>query len=507
MKHKRGMGPYGLITLAAMLTALCVFFPSASSQAQGCEYWAAPPPEGKDQNPGTFLQPWATLEHASEQALASGGAACTVWFKDGTYNGANDLDERFASPVTFKAVHPYKAVLQYSGTALELSGARNIIIEGFELRHSGPGAGVLLAAVDRSDQLWSENITFRNNIFHDSYNNDLLKIYNGARFISVIGNIFYNQGSNEQHMDVNSVTDVTIQDNIFFNDYAGSGRSNLNDTKAFIVIKDSNENEDGLEGSERIAIRRNIFLNWEGGREPFLQVGNDGKAYFEAEDILVENNLLIGNSLNEVSAALAVSGAKNVTFAHNTVAGGLPSSAYAFQIDIKDLNPENQNIYFYNNLWSDPTGTMGANLAGSDNEFSDGSPADTNNLVLDNNLYWNGAAPIPPGELVSPLVDDAHRVVGDPRLASNVTTTILPRWTGSAFLSGNQSIRQEFVRLVILYGAIAPSSPAVGRANPDYSPIDDILGRIRSAPSDLGAYESNPSLSYPRFLPMIKRGR
>jgi hypothetical protein len=362
----------------------------------------------------------------------------------------------------------------------------------------------LVVAVDRSDDLWSENITFRNNIFHDSYNNDLLKIYNGARFVSVIGNVFYNQGAGEQHMEVNSVTDILIQDNIFFNDFEGSGRANLNDTKAFIVIKDSNENEDGLEGSERVSVRRNVFLNWQGGREPFIQVGNDGKPYHEAEDVLIENNLLVGNSSNDASAALSVNGARNVTFSHNSVVGDLPSYAYAMQIGIKGSNPPNQNIYFYNNLWSDPTGTMGENLTGDANEFSDGDPAETDNLVLDNNLYWNGGTLIPAGDLVSPLVHDLHRVVGDPRHALPATNAILPRWNGSTFLSGSWSIRQEFVRLAILYGAIRPGSPAIGNANPDFSPVDDILGRTRSDAPDLGAYEHDP---YFRFLPYIKIGR
>ena len=71
---------------------------------------------------------------------------------------------------------------------------------------------------------WSEDVVFRNNIFHDSWNNDILKINNGARRVTVEGNVFYNQTGSDEHMDVNSVTDVVIQDNIFFNDFAGSGR-------------------------------------------------------------------------------------------------------------------------------------------------------------------------------------------------------------------------------------------------------------------------------------------
>ncbi len=480
--------------LATMLTIVRTSVPIDPAVTQNCAYWVAPAPAGNDNNPGTLSQPWATLGHASTHVP---DRYCTVWFTDGTYTGRHDLKARFTTPTTFKAIHPYKAILQHSGTALKISGARNIIVEGFEFRQTGPGASVLLVVVRRSGPDWSENIILRNNIFHDSYNDDLLKIHDGARFVTVENNVFYNQGPHEQHLDVNSVTDVTIQDNIFFNDFAGSGRSNANDTKSFVTIKDSNENADGLEGSERITVRRNIFLNWQGGTETFVQVGNDGKPYHEAEDVRIENNLMIGNARNEVYATLGVRGAKNVTFINNTVVGDLPASSYAFWISVAGVNPLNQNITFYNNIWSDPTGTMGANLGGGDNEFSDGDPAQTSNLLLDHNLYWNGGAAIPPGDLVSPLVHDARRVVADPRLNPDHASIArsVPRWNGSAFLSGNTSIRQEFVRLVELYGKIPADSPAIGKADRAFAPADDILGRPRTATPDLGAHEYNVMLT------------
>jgi hypothetical protein len=480
------------LVMVAIVTAIITSLISISpARAQTCEYWVAPAPEGSNGSPGTFTQPWATLNYASARVLALGGNNCTVWLEDGIYPGLFNLDERFLTPTTFKAINPYKAVLQNNGTTLELSGARNMIFEGFEFRHSNPIASPIVVYVSRKGSDWAEYITFRNNIFHDSYNNDLLKILDGSRFITVENNIFYNQGASEQHMDVNSVTDVTIQDNIFFNDFAGSGRSNANNTKHFIVIKDSNDNTDGLEGSERITVRRNIFLSWEGGIETFVQVGNDGKPYYEAKDVRVENNLMIGNASNVMDTAFGVSGGRNVTFANNTIVGDLPSSAYAFRIRIKGSNPKNQNIYFYNNVWSDPTGTMGANHPGDTNQFSAGDPSQTNNLILDNNLYWNGGAAIPPGDLVSPLVADGRRLVANPGLNTNQTTIILPRWNGSSFLSGNTSIRHEFERLVELYGQIPNGSPAIDKADPTLAPADDILGHSRGPMNDLGAYERN----------------
>jgi hypothetical protein len=480
----------------AFLIVLCLGAVAGKAAAQGgCQYYVAPPPAGSDSNPGTAAQPWATLDFASARALALGASNCTVTFADGVYTGGNSLYERFPTTTTFRAANAYRAVLQNNSRALSLFGARNMVFEGFEFRHDGPGAAALVVQVQQDGTNWAENIVFRNNVFHDSWNNDILKINNGARFITVEGNVFYNQTGSDEHMDVNSVTDVVIQDNIFFNDFAGSGRVNANDTSSFIVIKDSNDNDDGLEGSERITVRRNVFLNWEGGGgSNFVLIGEDGKPYHEGEDILVENNLMIGNSGNVMRSAFGVKGGRNIRFRNNTVAGNLPSLAYAFRLNQEGANPPNQNVSFHNNVWSDPAGTMGAE-GGGGNDFSDGLPAETVSLALDRNLYWNGPAVIPPGDQVSPLVHDARRIVANPQLNANQAGIVLPRWTGSAFLSGNTTVRQEFLRLVDDYGAIPAGSPGHNQADPALAPPDDILGRARTAP-DMGAFEvGTPGLS------------
>ena len=455
-------------------------------EGEDCTFWVAPPPAGNDSQPGSAAQPWATLHHASESVPDNN---CLIWFADGTYFGNHRLNRRFETTTTFKAIHPYQAILENDGSVVNISGGTHLTLEGFVFQHDGPGASQLVVIVDGSSEGWSEHITLRNNIFRDSYNNDLLKLLDGVRYATVEHNLFYNQGPNEEHIDVNSVTDVRIQDNIFFNDYAGSGRTDPGDTKSFITVKDSNEGSDGLLGSERVTIRRNVFLNWQGDAEPFLQIGNDGKPYHEAEDVFIENNLMIGNSSDDINALLAVSGAKNVFFVANTVVGDLPSRAYAFRVDQKGSNPPNENLYFNNNIWSDPTGTMGAGPASDKNEFSDGDPDEVISIVLDNNLYWNGGEPIPPGEVATPLIDDAHRVVGDPLLALDQSAITLPRWQGTFFSSGNHTIRQEFVRLVMSFARIPETSTAVDQANPAFAPPDDILGRPRPAAPDIGAYE------------------
>jgi hypothetical protein len=474
--------------IAAILGPYLVFLPLiANDPHPACSYWVAPAPTGSDSNPGSYARPWATLAHAAKTVPDN---FCTVWFLPGKYPGENRLSRRFATPTTFKSVQPYRAELHAYGAPVIISGGVNITIEGFDIHQTGPGAVGMVVAVDHSDKGWAEFITLRNILIHDSYDNDLLKIYSGVRYAVIQNNIFYNQGPPEEQMDVNSVTDVVIEDNIFFNSYQSSGRTNTNQSKQYIVIKDSDGTEDGLLGSQNITVRRNVFLNWQGqSDETIIQVGLDGKPYFEAIGVRVENNLIIGNSPIQVGRSFGVRGAKDVKFINNTVVGDLPSEAYAAWVDKTGLNPNNQNITFRNNIWSDSTGTMGAGVNDLDNDFADGDPLSVSLLVLDNNLYWNGSRPIPPGDLLSPLLDDHHLVIGAPLLNESYQGLVLPVWNGTSFASGSLSIREEFLRLVRLYGTFPGTSPAIDKADPAFAPGEDIFGRQRDAKPDLGAYE------------------
>ena len=332
-----------------------------------------------------------------------------------------------------------------------------------------------------------------------------MKINNGAQNITVSGNLFYNQTGSDEHIDINSVREVVVQDNIFLNDFAGSGRSNANSTSAYVVIKDSNGNDDGLLGSRDITLRRNIFLSWEGSvGYGFVQVGEDGTANYEADGVLLENNLLLGNATNRMRAPFAVMGSRNVTIRNNTVSGDLPASAFGMRLYSFGDNQPNADIRFYNNIWSDPGGTMGT--------FSDTPQGQTASFVLSTNLYWNGGQPLPnnPAALVN-IAADTARVVGDPRLGSQAGL-VPPRWSGSQFADGSASIRQAFERLATQYGTPGVGSAALDKALPAQSPADDLLGNLRprGAAPDLGALEVQQGAEPPArdkglFLPLLRR--
>ncbi|MEO7993505.1 MAG: hypothetical protein ABI743_03830 [bacterium] len=431
---------------------------------------------------GTQGQPWATITYALNHVPD----ASLVLVSPGTYTGNVRLDGNFATGVTVRSAVPYQARLRHNATVVQCFYGQGITLEGFDIAHDGPGAGGLVVQIqDLIDEPGGADtvsrIVIANNVIHDSYNNDLLKVNNGATDIIVRGNMFYNQNGSDEHIDINSVLRVTVEDNVFFNDFEGSGRPNNDDTSSFVLIKDSNGSDDTNIGSHDITVRRNVFLNYQGSTGTyFLCVGEDGMDYYEATNVLAENNLMLGNSASVCRAPMGVKGAQHITFRNNTVAGDLPSLAGAFRLNQEGANLVNDDIRFYNNVWSDPTGTFGQSFGGN-NDFSDTPMGETQNWVLDHNAYWNGGSPIPSdnAELIN-YTNDSARLVANPLLPS-LAGLVLPRWNPgtSHFADGSSAIRDVFVGLVTTYGMPSHGSPLRGAGLGSQRPTDDILGRPR----------------------------
>lgn len=440
---------------------------------------------------GSSGNPYASIQ----QAVLAATDGDDIVVRPGLYQGRQRVDRRFVGGITIRSEIPYAARLRNNQQVVTMFATQGVTMEGFDIAHDGPGAGPIVFQIQDtiSGPEATSRIVLRNNIIHDSYNNDVLKINNGARSVVVEGNLIYNQTGSDEHMDVNSVTDVIIEGNVFLNDFGASGRSNNNNTASFVVIKDSNADDDEFVGSSNLTVARNIFLNYQGGVGfNFLLLGEDGAPYFEARDVLVENNLMIGNSANSMRAAFGGKGVRDVVFRHNTVVGNLPANGFAFRLNREGSNPVVTNVEFYNNIWSDPTGTM--------ERFSNTPSGQSTGSVLQNNLYFNGANALPNnGNDVLNPDDDNAGVFGNPQLGDQ-SALVVPTWNAqtSTFADGSTSISQVFQRLVQLYGTPGDGSVAVDNALPSQVPSTDILGNVRSAGSaDIGALErDNPDVVF-----------
>jgi hypothetical protein len=464
---------------------LALFFVSIASATAGTYYLS---PTGSDTaGDGSAAHPWKTIRHATDVVPDNGS---TILLKDGVYVGTQSLGRTFAQTCTIKAENPYGARLQSpadSTRAFNCYNGANARFEGLNIFGSGSTGSEFLIHLSNST---THNLAFENCFIHDSYNNDIVKINSQAHDITFRRCVLYNQPTNgDEHFDINTVTDVTLEGNIFLNDFAGSGRVNQNTTHPYVVIKNSSTSLPNF--TKRINVRQNVFVNWQGASDQsYLLLGEDGMPFWEAQDVMIENNLFAFNSPNSMPGALMLKGGlKNITFRSNTIVGHpVGGSAYAVRMNKEGSNGNSQDFYFYNNIWSDPSGGMV--------DFSDGSKADVNgDLVLRKNLYWNGGKAIPAdaGSVFDPDApgnDDPAGVFADPKLGNPAGMTI-PHWDAATgkFLSGTTSIEAEFQRLVNLYAGLSAGNPAIDMADPAHAPTTDILGRPRDSAADIGAFE------------------
>ncbi|MFB3890737.1 MAG: choice-of-anchor Q domain-containing protein [Phycisphaerae bacterium] len=447
-------------------------------------------PNGSDSTgDGSLTRPWGSIRYATDHVPDDGS---TVLLRDGLYVGTQSLGRTFAKPCTIAAEHPYKALLQSPGNSNRAfycySGA-NAVLQGLNIYGSGSTGSEYVVHISNPA---THDITFDNCFIHDSYSNDVVKINSGTHHIAFRNCVLYNPPNpGDSQFDINTVTDITIENNILLNDYPGSGRPAQDQTHPFIVIKNSGDSSPDF--TRRITVRGNVFQNWSGlNDQSYLLIGEDGKPFMEAQDVLVENNLFLFNSPDsQVGAFMVKGGARNITFRSNTVVGHpVGGSAFAMRMQKIASNPNMENIYYYNNIWSDPAGGMV--------DFSDGYKSEVSgDLVLSNNLYWNKGKGIPTDSWSildpdAPWYDDPRRTSADP-LLGNPSGMVISRWLASSgqFLSGQDTIRGEFERLVRLYGALAAGSPAIDKADPAHISFYDILGNPRGAMGDIGAFERN----------------
>jgi hypothetical protein len=450
---------------------------------------------------GSTGAPYATLGHALSSLPAAGGD--TVVVRDGTYQGTTTVSNGFTSPVLVQAEHAYAAVLTNAAGGAEalrvwLVGSANLTVEGFVFTNADPSytcpngreTYYLIHLQDASDVTLRNNIVFGNNA--PGTCNELLKINRSLdtaypNNISVVGNVFYDKANAGGADLIDSVRpgEIDIIENIFFDEPMHD------QSQSFITLK--RQAPAASARSPRFNIRRNVFLHWGGKNDQaFVQLGEDGVAEIEISDALIENNVMVGDSPATMSGPIQLKGAANVRVRANTIVGDLPSGAFGLRIGTEGSNPAVSGFDIRNNIFSDPTGTMGSRLINSY------GLVDTASITLATNLYFNAGAALPSTGSVLPTAD-ATRVVADPGLTWNVSGLVLPRWNTATktFPSGSKTIADEHRRLVLAFAALPASSPAVGAADPNDMPVDDVLGFARDAKPDIGAYEVGASAAAP----------
>jgi MYXO-CTERM domain-containing protein len=480
-------------TLSAMIAAAVLF---AATQAKAATFYVAT--TGDDATgDGSSVKPWRTIEHAANVGIPAGGGD-TILVRDGTYMGVNLLDRAFPTKVTIRSDNPYKAVLTNVDGGMEairvyINGSANLAIQGFVITNGHPTYSCpngrenyyLIHLQDVSDLSLEDNIIFGANA--PGTCNEVLKINRSVdtaypKNIVVRGNVFYDQANAAGADLIDSVRpgEIEIVDNIFF------GNPDHAESQSFITLK--RQVQASNPGSPRYRVHRNVFLHWAGkSDQAFVQFGEDGVAEYEISDALVENNLLLGDSPASMAAPFQFKGVRGVLVRANTVVGDVPGGAFGFRIGTEGQNLQIQDITVHGNLFSDPAGTMGQPSNRFMMTYGD---VLLSSITLDHNLFWNGGNALPDQGSVTPALD-ANKVVADPKIATDQSGIVLPRWDANAgaFSSGSKSIREEFLRLVNRYGALGVGSGAIDAADPSQMPAGDIRGLARGANPDIGAFE------------------
>jgi hypothetical protein len=325
----------------------------------------------------------------------------------------------------------------------------------------------------------SDNIILENNILHDSYNNDLLKLNERSNNCTIRNNIFFNQNSDggDEHIDANSVYNTVIEGNIFFNDYKASGREEANRSFSFVLFK-SSSSADISTASHDAVIRNNVFLNWWGkSDQSFICLGEDGKSFYEVKNVEISKNLFINNKtrqtpnsdglqyVNRMSGALTIKNAQDVLIIHNIITGTMQHSWHAYNSTHDGFfgyllrlskewgnSPIIDNVKILGNSLVDYKGYMGYISSGTKDMVKD--------LIIDSNNYYNGGMDFlntPVKDLAVQIKYDKHAAFQDPRLESNLDNVTLPYFINGTLHGGYSSINAARIDLIKKYGSAGGS--------------------------------------------------
>lgn len=520
-----------------LLVCLCV---NGVTAAEEKTFYVAT--DGKDAaQGGTAANPWATLNFALRNIPKD--ARCTLVVKDGVYGGAvlQGTPYHFNHPCLIKSENPYQAKFKGNSRVFSFYDASNITFSGLEIYGEGVDAVPMQGSeyVIHISTPSAHDITFEDCIIRDSYNNDMVKINAHPKNITFANCVFYNQcpRGGDQFFDIIGASNVVIEKSIFFNHYESSKRGGtfpsnqtpaddfLTRSQGFILVKNMSERNKGID----ITIRKNIFFNWTGKPDACFIILGEGVAaaetsfaHYQAENIHIENNLFLYNPYNGTETIgkrgmLLAQSVRNLKVRANTVLGTRPGGLHATRgfmvfthrsaID-KGERPSVgwefvNNIFCDNQAWTGDNRPILSFVSKSNPPFEDDGTGNAvaGSYLLLNNLYWAGGVagdwvihPSTGADRTKLIVaEDRQRIVTDPKLPADFSDMVLPVLAPhtDTFLSGNRTIREEFVRLASTYAAPQPGGAGIGKADANHLPKDDILDKPRSPTTpSVGCYET-----------------
>jgi len=419
--------------VAAPIAAASTPLPPADPAGDGETFVVSP--TGDDRNPGTADQPWRTM-HKVAAALRAGQTAV---FEDGLY--VETRASRFVTsgtptaPITVMARHPHRATIRYQDLAdrdkLIVLGARHVTIRDFEITQDTRGT------------TWGDK---------------LVQCWDGADGCAVVGNWLHRAmeplktyDSDDVVFDGNTISDMVI----------GLGAFNtlgtiIRNNEIVSPESDGIQVKGGARGAQvydnRIHTRNPMGAGILLGGSSCADCGIYDTTGYEAYASAAWNNLVSATTPGDLRVGLIIQGCDRCLVANNVVVGARTALATA-------KGPGREEGWLSDALVKDPTFVNNIVVACTDAAvaFEDV----VSGLVHDFNLYHD--CPEVPAE--------AHGIYDDPR-----------------FVDADADWRLQ------------SDSPAIDAGTtPDFAGFEgetfdlsrDGLGSPRSAPWDLGAFESD----------------
>jgi len=291
--------PWKLFLASAVLS-------SASLLAQpGATFYVSP--NGNDNNPGTYSQPWLTIQHAANSVTAG----ATVYVEAGVYNESVNFPASgtAATPITF--VNYPGQTPAIDGTGLGVSGTQGLInivnqsyitVQGFEIRnYTTKKAGLTPAGIWVTGS--GTGVQLLNNLVHEitttrekTGNAFGIAVYGTSSTpitqITISGNQVYNlrTGQSESVNVDGNVTYFTVTNNIIHD----------NDNIGFDAIGGEKVGPKGYDQAKYGEVSGNTIYNISGKSNP-----GEGKSYDAdglycdaCEYVVFERNLVYNCDLN-----------------------------------------------------------------------------------------------------------------------------------------------------------------------------------------------------------------